>query len=208
MPDLALELASIRELTALTGFNISNVRHGPDKRGIDVLFEIDSRPISAQHTTFHWDEGDSAGVRGSPARSKEEIARKGGTPYGMFVKAEYRRALRVRIEDKIDKAAAHDNRDLVCETWLVISASSGRPGANGATLMLPPLLRGDDFNALCHAQLAASKFECACLVLHMNRIVWGWDRPGRWRVLADPDAAGRQEHKERMSDLIFKRMRR
>jgi hypothetical protein len=43
-----------------------------------------------------------------------------------------------------------------------------------------------------------------CLVLHMYRVIWGWDRPGRWRVLADPDAAGRQEHKERTSDVLDK----
>ena len=151
MPDFALELAAVQELASLTGFNITNVRHGPDERGIDVLFEIDGRPVGAQHTTFHWDEGDNSGVRGSSAREKEEIARKATTAFGMFAKADYRPALRLRIGDKIAKAAAHDNRDLICETWLVISASVGRAAAS--TLIAPDMLCADNLNALCHAQL-------------------------------------------------------
>jgi hypothetical protein len=201
MPDFALELAAVHELASLTGFNITNVRRGPDERGIDVLFEIDGRRVGAQHTTFHWDEGDSPGVRGSPARAKEEIARKATTTaFGMFAKGDYRPALWLRVDDKIGKAALHDNRDLICETWLVISASVGRAAAS--TLIAPEILRADNLNALCHAHLVASQFECACLVLHMQRVIWGWDRPGGWRVLADPDAAGRQEHKERMSAVL------
>lgn len=58
-------------------------------------------------------------------------------------------------------------------------------------------------NALCHAELAASEFKCACVVLHLDRIVWGWDRPGGWRVLADPGAEERRRYREKMGDLIF-----
>ena len=122
--------------------------------------------------------------------------------FGMFAKGDYRPALRRRVEDKIAKAAAHDNRDLICETWLLISASLDRWGASAATLIAPDVLCADDLNALCHTQLVASQFQCACLLLHMHRIVWGWDRPRGWRVLADPDAAGWQEHKERMSAVL------
>jgi hypothetical protein len=163
MPDFALELAAVHELASLTGFNITNVRPGPDKRGIDVLFEMDGRHVGAQHTTFHWDEGDNSGVRGSPARAKEERISRNGTTYGMSVKADYRPALRRRVAEKIEKVAAHDNRDLIFETWLVISACVGRGGANVSTLIVPDVLGADDLNALCDAQLAASQFECACL---------------------------------------------
>ena len=63
MPDVALELAAVNELASLTGWNITNVRLGPDERGLDVLFEVEGRRAGAQHTTFHWDDGDIPGMR-------------------------------------------------------------------------------------------------------------------------------------------------
>ena len=201
MPDVALELTAVNELASLTGFSISNIRPGPDARGIDVLFEIDGRRAGAQHTAYHWDEGVTPGKRGSPARAKEEKIARNITPYPMAVNPHYRRALQRCVDKKIEKAAAHDNSDL--ETWLLISACLGRWGSLGSTMMVPDMLGAEDLNELCHAQLAASKFERAYLLLHINRIVWGWDRLNGWRLLGDPDAAGRQEHRERMRDLIF-----
>ena len=74
MPDFRLELVAVQELASLTGLNIANARRGRDEPGIDAVFELDGRPVGARHTTFHWDEGHISGVRGSPARAKEEIA--------------------------------------------------------------------------------------------------------------------------------------
>jgi hypothetical protein len=201
MPDVALELAAVNELASLTGFDITNVRPGPDERGIDVLFEIEGRRVGAQHTTFHWDEGDIPSKRGSQAREAEERASRNKTLYPTWVKPDYRPALRRCVDKKIEKAAAHDNREMISETWLVVSVGIGRSPLS--TFMLPDVLAADDLNGLCHAQLFASEFECACLVLHMNRIVWGWDRPGGWRVLADPNGAERRGRRKLMSDLIF-----
>ena len=150
MPDFALELAAVQAVASLTEMNITNIRPGPDARGIDVLFDLDGRCVGAQHTTFHSDEGDSPGVRGSPTRAKEEsIARGTTTAFGMFAKGDYRPALRLRIEEKIAKAAAHDNRDLIAGTWLVISASVNRWGAASSTLIAPAVLSADDLNVLC-----------------------------------------------------------
>jgi hypothetical protein len=61
----------------------------------------------------------------------------------------------------------------------------------------------DDLNTLCHAPLVASKFECALLALHLDRKVFGWDRAGAWRVIADPDAHEREQHCKQMHDLLF-----
>jgi hypothetical protein len=209
MPDLKLELKAIRHVASLTGLNITNIRPaypelGSAERGLDVLFDFDGSPAGAQHTTFHSDEGHTAGVRGSPTRAKEErIARATQKPFFLFGKIEYRPALRLRVDEKIAKAAAHDNRHLIAETWLVISANVGEWGPAASTMIVADVLCADDLNALCHAQLDASIFECACLVLHSDRIVWGWDRPSRWRVLANPGARERQQHREEMGRLIF-----
>jgi hypothetical protein len=209
MPDHALELEAIRVVISLTGFNIANIRLaypelGSAERGLDVLFDLDGRRVGAQHTTFHSDEGHTTGKRGSPTRAKEErIASTTQTPFGLWGKFDYRPALRLRIDEKIAKAARYDNRDLIAETWLVISASVDKWGAAGSTTVAADVLCADDLNTLCHAQLEASEFECACLVLHMDKIVWGWDRPGRWRVLADPGARERELHRQQMARLIF-----
>jgi hypothetical protein len=210
MPDTTLELDCLQDGASLTGFNITNIRPavpeiGLVERGIDVLFDLDGRRLGAQHTVFHSDEGDTPGKRGSPARAKEEEkARAAQAPFGMFGKFDYRPALRLRIDEKIGIAARHDNRGLIAETWLVISANLSKWGAAGSTMIAPDVLRADDLNAPCHSQLAGSKFECALLVLHNSRIVYGWDREGGgWRLLADLDAQGRAQHRKRMNDLIF-----
>jgi hypothetical protein len=188
MPDVALELTAVKELALLTGFSITNIRRGPDACGIDVLFEIHGRRAGAQHTTYH---SDATPGRGSRAREKEEnISRTMTPPYPMtsgILNPHYRSALQRCVEKKIKTAAAHDNRDL--ETWLVISACLCRWGSLGSTLMVPDMLGAQDLNELCHTQLAASKFERAYLLLHINRIVWGWGRLNGWRRLVDPDAA-------------------
>lgn len=204
MPDLELELAAVRDVAYLTGFNITNIRPGPDARGIDVLFDLDGSCFGVQHTIFHSDEGHIPGKRGSPTRAKEEgIARATKVPFGLFGKFDYRPALRLRIDEKIAKATEHDNRHLIAKTWLVISANVNRWGAAASTMIAADVLRADDLNALCGAELTASEFECACLVLHLDSIAWGWDRPGGWRVLADPGGQERQQHREKVNDLIF-----
>jgi hypothetical protein len=204
MPDFALELNAVHAIASLTGWKISNIRPGPDARGIDVLFDVDGDRVGAQHTTFHSDEGDAPGVRGSPTRAKEKrIARATHTAFGIYTKFDYQPALRLRVDEKIGKAAEHDNEELIDETWLVISANVGKWGAAASTMIAAGVLRAEDLNALCHAELADSPFECACLVLHMDSIVWGWDRPGGWRVIADPGAQAREQHGEQMRDLIF-----
>jgi hypothetical protein len=108
--------------------------------------------------------------------------------WGVF---NYRPALRLRIDEKIAIAARHNNDDLVAETWLVISANLPKWGAAASTMMVADVVRADDLNTLCHAQLAGSKFESALLVLHLDRKVFGWDRVGRWRVIADPEGPAR-----------------
>jgi hypothetical protein len=199
-------------VVSLTGFSITNIRLaypelGSVECGLDVLFDFDGRRVGAQHTTFHSDEGHIPGERGSPTRATEErIARATQVPFGLFGKFDYRPALRLRIGEKIAKAAQHENRNLIAETWLVISANVSKLGAAASTMIAANVLRPDDLNALCHPQLAASEFEGVCLVLHMDRIVWGWDRPGKWRVLADPGARERHQGRAEMGRLIFEQI--
>jgi hypothetical protein len=208
VPNLIIELHGLRDVASLTGFNITNIRTakpeiGLVERGVDVLFDLDGRRLGVQHTVFHSDEGHTPGKRGSAARAKEEAtARVTQAPFGMFGKFDYRPALLLRVEEKIAIAARHDNDELIAETWLVISANLGKWGAAASTMIAPAALRADDLNARCHSQLAGAKFECALLVLHLDSIVYGWDREGGWRLLADPGASEREQPRKEMNDLI------
>jgi hypothetical protein len=175
MPDIRIELHGLQHAASLAGFNITNIRAaqpeiGPEERGIDVLFDLDGRRLGAQHTIFHSDEGHTPGKRGSPARAKEEsMARVTQAPFGMWGVFDYRPALRLRIAEKIAIAARHNDDELVAETWLVISANLPKWGAAASTMMAADVVRADDLNTLCHEPLAGSKFECALLVLHLDR---------------------------------------
>jgi hypothetical protein len=181
VPDICIELYGLQDAAALAGFNISDIRAakpeiGPEERGIDVLFDLNGLRLGAQHTVFHSDEGYIPGKRGSSARANEEAAtRATQAPFGMWGVFDYRPALRLRVDEKIAIAARHDNRRLVAETWLVISANLPRWGAAGSTMMVADLVHADDLNTLCHSHLAGSKFECALLALHADRKVFGWD---------------------------------
>jgi hypothetical protein len=78
MPDDNAELWGVQHLAQLTGMRITNVRgakseFGPDEKGIDVVFDLTGRRFGAQHTVFHFDEGQAPGKRGSPG------ARDGGS---------------------------------------------------------------------------------------------------------------------------------
>lgn len=209
MPDLAIELYAVEHLAALAGMNITNVVDarsalGPTERGLDVVFDLGGRRIGAQHTIYHGDEGHNAGKRGSLSRASEEAtARQTQAPFGMWGVADYRSALALRLQEKCAIAARHDNSDVVAESWLVVSAGLPRWGAAASTMIVPGLVRTADLNALCHGMLSASRFQRVLLVLHMSSVVFGWNREERWEVVADPDAAERERHRARMSDLIF-----
>lgn len=69
--------------------------------------------------------------------------------------------------------------------------------------MVADRVRAADLNTLCHTQLAGSQLECALLVLHLDRKVFGWDHGGGWRVIADPERQARAQQRERMHDLAF-----
>jgi hypothetical protein len=105
-------------------------------------------------------------------------------------------------------AARYDNRHLIAETWLVISANLNKWGAGGSTTIVPAMLRVDQLDTLYQRDLTASNFDRAYLVLHMGNILYGWDRPNGWRLIANPDARDRQLHQNHVLDLIFNQIPR
>lgn len=76
-------------------------------------------------------------------------------------------------------------------------------GAAAWTMILPGFVRITELNGLLHGMLSASSFQRAYLVLHIGNVVFGWNRREGWRVVADPDAGEREQHRVRMNDLIF-----
>jgi hypothetical protein len=178
MPDLAAELWAVQHLAALCGMNVTNIRDAKTALG----------PVE----------------RGSFARAKEEVtARATQAPFGVWGVADYRPALALRLQEKCAVAARHDTRDVVAQTWLVVSACLNRWGAAASTMIVPGLVQTDELNWLFHGPLCGSRFERVYLVLHIGSVVFGWTRAEGWRIVADPDARERELHRARMNDLIF-----
>ena len=141
---------------------------------------------------------------GSLARAKEEAtARATQAPFGVWGVADYRPALALRLQEKCAIAARHDTRDVVAQTWLVVSACLNRWGAAASTMIVPGLVQTGELNRLFHGPLCGSRFERVYLVLHIGSVVFGWTRAEGWRIVADPDARERELHRARMNDLIF-----
>jgi hypothetical protein len=214
MPDNNAELWGVQHLISLTGMSITNIRgakseFGPVETGIDVVFDMAGQRFGAQHTVFHFDEGQVPGKRGSPARAEEETAaRATQTAFGMWANPDYRPALARRINEKIALASRYPASDLVAETWLIVSASLNRWGAVASTIIMPHAIQVEDLNRLFHSALSSSSFDQAFLVLHLSSIVYGWNRDTGWRLVSDPDAEAREHHRKGMANLIFNQIPR
>jgi hypothetical protein len=214
MPDNNVEFWGVQHLALLTGMSITDIRDaksefGPDETGIDVVFDLSGRRFGAQHTVFHFDEGQVPGKRGSSARAEEEAtARATQTAFGTWANPDYRPALARRINQKIALASRYDTRALVAETWLIVSASLNRWGGAASTTIMPHVVSIEDLNRLFHGSLSLSSFNQAFLILHLDSIVYGWDRSAGWRLVADPDAEAREQHRKEMADLIFNQIPR
>jgi hypothetical protein len=189
--------------------SITNIRgakseFGTVETGIDVVFDMAGQRCGAQHTVFHFDEGQVPGKRGSSARAEEETAaRATQTTFAMWANPDYRPALARRINEKIALASRYPTSDLVAETWLIVSASLNRRGAAASTIIMPHAIQVEDLNRLFHSGLSSSSFDQALLILHLSSIVYGWNRGTGWRLAADPDAEAREQHRKEMADLIF-----
>jgi hypothetical protein len=209
MPDIATELWGVQHLASLTGLKLENVSDaksafGAIEVGLDVVFDLGSRRHGAQHTTYHSDEGQAPGKRGSLARASEEVtARATQKPFGMWANPDYRSPLKHRINEKIALAAKYDTRELVAESWLVVSANLNRWGAAGSTMIIADALCAEDLTLFSHSELTASRFDRAFLVLHMDGIVYGWNRIDGWKSVADGDAIERAAQRNKMNKLIF-----
>lgn len=214
MPDYNVELWGVQHLAQLTGSGITNIRDakselGAGETGIDIIFDLAGRRFGAQHTVFHFDEGQVPGRRGSQARAAEEAAaRATQTAFGMWANPDYKPALAQRFNEKIARASRYDTHALVAETWLIVSASLNRWGGAASTTILPHAVRVEDLNRLFHSDLSSSSFDQAFLILHLNSIVYGWNRATGWRLVADPDAGARERHRKDMADLIFNQIPR
>jgi hypothetical protein len=58
----------------------------------------------------------------------------------MWADPDYRKALGLRVDEKISKAASYDCRNILDETWLVVS-SQLRWGALGSTMIVPGIVK-------------------------------------------------------------------
>lgn len=137
-------------------------------------------------TEIHPDEDPN---RGSASRQREE-RRARGNPHAIvpsWIPTEALPAIRLRIDDKIEKAAGyavqpHETLSLLLEGSLPLI------GAVASTYVFAPLVTLDRLNAELHECLTASRFQRAYLHLTLSgNAVWEWTRKKGWTVLCRPE---------------------
>ena len=95
-------------------------------------------------------------------------------------------AIRLRMDDKIEKAAGckvqpHERLSLLLVSSLALI------GAVASTYVFAPFVTVDRLNAELHQSLAASRFQRVYLHLPLSgNAVWEWTRKTGWTVLCAP----------------------
>jgi hypothetical protein len=136
-------------------------------------------------TEIHPDEDPH---RGSVARQQEE-RRARGNPHAIvpsWVPTEALPAIRLRIDDKIEKAAGYKVQPHETLSLLLVG-SLALIGAVASTYVFAPFVTVDRLNAELHQSLAASRFQRVYLHLPLSgNAVWEWTRQTGWTVLCAP----------------------
>ncbi|MHB1098786.1 MAG: hypothetical protein ACYCZR_04450 [Burkholderiales bacterium] len=148
----------------------------------DVRVVIGNQHIGIEVTEFHVDEGIARGpgvktVRQMGENSVREFPWK---PYTAGIPNSPYKALEARIGDKINKAAKYDLSG-IDELWLLISAQIPDPASLAATFFWDPTMNKGDLDRLFHERLSESCFDCVCLHLMADRVLWIWNEFSGWQ---------------------------
>jgi hypothetical protein len=205
------ELSAAKRLTELLELPIispSSPNSPGVETGVDVQFLLGTRKIGVQATVYHADEGQEPGQRGSPLRSeemakaREAMTRDGLKCYGHWATASYGPPLQRRVQDKISKALARvfDFDEL----WLLVEAQVPNWGGTSSTMISPAVVRLEELDRLTDGMLTNSPFSKAFLLIHLDGVVYGWEREKRWQLAKDKSSAAYVDQKE-IQDIVFRR---
>jgi hypothetical protein len=211
MGNFVEELSAVNRLAGLLGLDvISPCNPNPPgvETGADVQFLLGGRKIGVQVTVFHADEAASPARGGSVSRREEQakageaMKSNGVKSYGHSASAKYGPALLRRVEAKVCKALSHGAN--YNELWLLIAAQIPNWGATASTMISPDVVRVEDLDQLLNEVLAKSLFSRAFLLLHLEGVVYEWQRGKSWRVAREVSPEARSAQKQ-MQDIAFGR---
>jgi hypothetical protein len=149
--------------------------------GADVQALLSSgQKIGIQVTVFHSDE-DSAENGSKACRSREETDKKLGIIQTYGAPADYRPALRKRIEEKILKAQEYSFSEFD-EVWLVVAASLPQFGAIASTTILSLFIDSEKLNIDFHDALSRSKYSAAFLYIFNESKIFQWQPRTKWQL--------------------------
>ena len=177
------ELELVRHLLSALGYQNFRLDFGDRP---DILATVDNRRIGIEVTALHVDEGRVR--KGSLLRAEEEKKAKNAQaqPYVMWGNINYLRALRFRIDEKIERAAKFDEKKFD-ELWLLLASQLPKPGAVASTFVVPALVDVNDLNQLFHERLFNSCFRAAYLHLLIDHALYAWNPLEMWRGVGIPE---------------------
>ena len=148
----------------------------------DVRVAIGNHRIGIEVTEFHADEGHERGPEKKVARQigEESVRRDPSKPYTVGIPSSPYPALSARIDDKINKAAKYDLNG-IDQLWLLIAAQIPDTASLGATFLFDPTMNKDGLDDLFREKLSKSRFDCVCLHLMNDRVLWIWEESSGWQ---------------------------
>jgi hypothetical protein len=183
------EVAIVRRLLAASALPYANLTdpkalYGRET-GADVQMEHEGRKIGIQVTDFSVDEAIADPRRGLRATERKN-ARQGRYPaYWLPLAHDRRRALRIRVLDKIEKARGYTFSEYG-EVWLVVGASLALDHAVVSTFLPTMFASLDDLNTDLDAELCRSKYQRAFVHVEVGGTVFEWSRDRRWQRTETP----------------------
>jgi len=183
------EAAVVRRLldtSALPYANLADpkVLYGRET-GADVQIEHEGRKIGIQVTDFSVDEAIADPRRGLRATERENARRERYSAYSLPLAHDRRRALRMRVLDKIEKARGYTFVEYD-EVWLVVGAGLALNHAVVSTFLPTMFVSVDDLNTDLDAELRRSKYQRAFVHVEVGGTVFEWLRDRRWQRTETP----------------------
>ena len=191
MTDQYEERECVRRLIITRGLPAAELlSQNPPRPDVLAVFADGSRE-AFEVTEVHPDEvpGQGSALRAAEERSAR---RDPWTSSPSWVLTDAMPSIRLRVEEKVKKAARYDVKPNETLSLLLVG-SIPKIGAIAATTVMEAFVRVDRLNLELHEVLGRSRFHRAYLHLPLaGNALWGWGPSSPWRVLRDADDISRE----------------
>jgi hypothetical protein len=159
---------------------------GQNESGADVVYAAPSGVVGIQVTDYAVDEAEEQRPkkqsRGVEKRLAADAMNDGGPVkgYGMTGSANYIRALKARIMNKLPKSMA-----AFPKKWLLIVAQKEAWGTALSTFFAAEHVDLNEMNRVINCDLQGSQYNRVLVLLQSEKVVIEWTPTGHWKFLVD-----------------------